>query len=50
MGSCSSSVSWHPIAAYPIHVAAMIAIGAPAALVPARRAIGVEPSVLLREE
>jgi len=31
-------------------VAAMIAIGALAALVPARRAVGVEPAVLLREE
>ena len=31
-------------------VAAMVAIGALAALVPARRAIGVEPAVLLREE
>jgi predicted permease len=31
-------------------VAAMIAIGSLAALVPARRAVGVEPAVLLREE
>jgi predicted permease len=31
-------------------VGAMIAIGALAALVPARRAVGVEPAVLLREE
>jgi ABC-type antimicrobial peptide transport system permease subunit len=31
-------------------VAAMIAIGGLAALVPARRAVGVEPAVLLREE
>jgi ABC-type lipoprotein release transport system permease subunit len=31
-------------------MAAMVATGAAAALVPARRAIGVDPAALLREE
>jgi ABC-type lipoprotein release transport system permease subunit len=31
-------------------VLAMIAIGTAAAVVPARRAVGVDPAVLLREE